>query len=76
MDFANKLQEIRAKNFTDIEIAEELSKMSGRKVSRQRVYNYRIGARANPAIFEVAMAILKLHKRIVTEGKDDKPATD
>lgn len=70
MDFANKLQEIRAKNFTDIEIAEELSKMSGRKVSRQRVYNYRIGVRANPAIFEVAMAILKLHKRVVIEGKD------
>ena len=66
MNFAEKLNEIRAKDYSDIEIAEELAKLSKMPVSRQMVYNYRTAKRPNPAVFEVSMAILKLHKRITT----------
>ena len=68
MDFAQKLKEIRAKNYSDLEIAEELSTLTKQPVSRQVVYNYRTGRRPNPAKFEICMAILRLHKRIM-EGE-------
>lgn len=73
MDFATKLKEIREKNFSDLEIAEELTKICGLPVSRQVVYNYRTAKRPNPAVFEVAVAILKLHKRIVEDKNDNTP---
>lgn len=65
MDFAAKLKEIRAKNYSDLEIAEELTKLAKQTVSRQVVYNYRTGRRPNPAKFELCVAILALHKRVV-----------
>jgi len=70
MDFASKLNMIRAKNFSDMEIAEELTKISGVPVSRQVVYNYRTNKRPNPAVFEVSLAILKLYNRVTTGERD------
>jgi DNA-directed RNA polymerase specialized sigma54-like protein len=65
MDFARLINQIRDANFSDIEIAEELTKMSGVPVSRQRVFNYRKRMCPQPANFEVGVAILKLHKRVI-----------
>lgn len=64
MDFARLLNEIREKNYSDIEIAEEMTTISKVHVTRQMVFNYRTKRRPNPAVFEVALSILKLHKRV------------
>lgn len=65
MNFAPLLQEIREKKYTDIQIAEELTKMTGVPITRQRVYNYRMEKRPNPALFEICTAIIALHKKVV-----------
>jgi hypothetical protein len=69
MNFAEKLLKLRALNWSDIEIAEELSKISGETISRQNIYNWRTGARENPAKFMIGIAILKLYDRVVLERK-------
>lgn len=72
MNFSALLQEIRDAKFSDIQIAEELSKISKTKVSRQQVYNYRTNLRPNPALFAHCVAIIKLHRRIIKRPQEEQ----
>jgi len=64
VQFSKIINDLRRWNLSDIEIAEEVSKISKVPVTRQLIYNYRTGVRKYPANFHVGVALLQLHKKI------------
>ena len=75
-DFPKLLQDLHDARFSDIQIADMLSKMLERDITRQRIFLCRRGERPNPAEFDLCLCILKLHKQYVSgkvQSNQDQP---
>lgn len=68
-DFPKLLRDIRDAGFSDVQIADMLSKMLNRDITRQRIFLCRTGKRPHPDRFDLCLCIIKLHKHYVGDSK-------